>query len=94
MKYVRKTFDNREIRYNELSHQHLSNIVWFNKVFFNANSTVEKNLLSRKFNSELLPYHPHESFEAECRILSARGYLKPNGDIYFDGTKIGERIPC
>jgi len=92
---VRRTFDGRKIKYKDLDQQHLSNIIWFNKIFIGEEkSGFEKALIDLKFGGEVLPYRPHVDFKLECKILSKQGMLKESGEIYFRNELIGNRIPC
>lgn len=92
----RSTYDGRVIEYSNLSQQHLSNIIWFNKIFWNDDeSPLEKEELNKRFEGKRLPYKPSKEFEDEIKYLEAIGCIKEkNGKelIWFDGAVIGEIV--
>jgi len=92
----RSTYDGRVIDYSNLSQQHLSNIIWFNKIFWNDDeSPLEKEELNKRFEGKRLPYKPSKEFEDEIKYLEAIGCIKEkNGKelIWFDGAVIGEIV--
>lgn len=90
---VRGTFDGRWLMYSELTHQHLSNIMWFNKLIWedpDLDMYAVKEIKTR-FNSKLLPYAPLHRFEGEIDILYAKGYItnKNESDVIVNGVWVG-----
>lgn len=104
---VRVTFYGKEIKYKDLTHQHLSNIIWFNRINNGrfTLSTIEESMrdsidehkeIDERFGSIILPYKPLISFPAEIDALKDNGYLQPidehNSDIFIEGRWIGKVI--
>lgn len=99
----RKTFYGKTIEYKNLSHQHLSNIIWWNRIGANIdvttdlnhgdfeNSANECNELSR-FGNILLPYKPLISYREEIKDLEKRGYLVAINDIDYDIVIAGKWV--
>lgn len=83
-----------------MDHQHISNIYWYYKLLVDISyrdKTVEFILseIDRRFNGEVLPYKPMDSFKIEIDALKKKGYIQDNGlneDIIVNGEKIGEVI--
>lgn len=87
------TFDGRTIPYNEMTHQHLSNWYWYNKIILGNKPEAIQPLMDEieeRFDGEILNYRPHKKFYSEIGFLFSKGYLKPTGEIYYEGEKIGE----
>ena len=88
------TFDDRFVTFDEVTHQHISNAIWFNKVFNNRTKLNDKFMaqvdwtLTRRFNGELLPWKPLP-IPNEIKTLREMGLIDSNGDIIFEGVKIG-----
>lgn len=88
------TFDNRIIKMNELTHQHMSNIYYFtNYIFPQLYPQLVKNwiwfwILAR-FGGIVLPYHPVPEFTEERNYLQKMGYLKGNNEIVVNNEIIG-----
>jgi len=90
----RMTFDGRVVSLDEISHEHLSNIYWFNKLINAAWNDVSgwkayehklvTKVLAEKWNSVLLNYSPHRNSKEEIKLLDERGYL----EWYFDENGI------
>lgn len=80
------TFDNRFVSFNEVSHQHISNALWFNEVFNNRTSRNDKFMeqvewvLRKRFNGVRLPWAPLP-IPNELICLHEMGLITPNGDI-------------
>ncbi len=80
------TFDGRKIKFEELDHQHLSNILWFNEVFRGINrynSTLQFELgmeLQRRFNGNRLPWKPLP-IPNEINQLHRKGLIDKEGNI-------------
>ena len=91
-----KTWDDREMEFDSLTHQHLSNIYYFMKYlnprfYPSALQFFVKKYILVKFGG-ILQYHPDPKFVGERRVLIRLGYLKPNGDIIVDSKKIGSYV--
>lgn len=67
----------------EIDHQHLSNIYWFNIVLYNRIYLFVVKELHRRFDGELLPYIPDVRFENEIRSLEKKGFVS-----YINGKRI------
>lgn len=89
----RYTFDGRVLDYSELTHQHLSNIIWFDKIFFNRVDDFNMSQLYERFGGKILPYQPQQAFKEEIARLELKGMLVPglNGMtfIMYEGQIIG-----
>ena len=90
-----ETLDGRFIAPSKMSHSHLSNIIWFFRVFFSKQAkvihpSIEAELNSR-FNGILLPYMPPIVLFAEIQRLVEKGLTdgKIGSDIFLNGSKIG-----
>ena len=90
-----KTFDGRVVTFEEMEHQHMSNIYWFiNKVapINYYNDSIRKDImfwLKKRFNGLILYYKPVPEFTQEKAYLLRKGYLKPDGMIVVDNQVIG-----
>lgn len=97
MKY--KTFQNKTVDTDDLGHQHLSNIYWFNKILNGYDVTkldYINNRITTEFNGIILPYKPHPYFKMEIDELDKRGFLlwkEVDGlriaDIIYQGKTVG-----
>lgn len=102
---IRTTFYGKKINYKDLTHQHISNIIWFNKINHGRYSILseteslkfsrhEYKEIDERFGGIVLPYKPLISFKDEIDVLEDNGYLKPidnhNSNIIIDGKWIGE----
>lgn len=86
------TFDNRRIPIKDLTHQHLSNIVWWHSII-NAPCEVPKAELIRRFGEVLLlDYKPVTTFKQEIDFLFNKGYISSKTDsiITVKGKIIGK----
>lgn len=85
------TWDRRLVDLYTISHQHLSNIIYFMRL---VNPSFYPEKLQHKINhiliirfGDLLPYRPDPRFVNEKYYLQQKGYLQPNGDIVVNGNK-------
>ena len=94
------SFNGKTHTVETMNHQHISNIVWYYKLLVGATQR-EKTLkiimaeIGSRFDGEVLPYRPMDSFKIEIDELRRKGYIQDNGlneDIVVDGEKIGEVI--
>ena len=88
-----RTWNNKTIPFNELDHQHLSNIHYFMNLVhpaFYPKWLKEgiRNRLIIEFG-KILPYRPDPKFTEEKNYLRKLGFLKENNDIVVHGLKIG-----
>jgi hypothetical protein len=85
-----QTFDKRTISIKDLTDQHLSNIYWFSRIFFNLHvwQPILDEINSR-FGSidKVLEFKP-KPIDEEIESLRRAGLIK-NTDIIFLGEKIG-----
>jgi len=87
------TWDGRKVGIDEMSHQHMSNIYYYTnfvlgKYYPQSIKSEIHMLLIRKFGA-ILPYHPDTRFKQERDYLLELGYLRDNGDIVINGSKVG-----
>lgn len=95
MKYT--TFDKKVIDFDEIDHQHLSNIYWYNKICLNRGDLSLSNVIKSidlRFNGIVLPYRPLERFKDEIRHLDQNGMLiwnfdKTKADVIFRDEIVG-----
>ena len=88
-----KTFYGGEIALRELSHQHISNILWFFKLLYDTEPHEDiRGELNNRFGGIQLPYHPLVSFPAEIKALCLKGYTtgELNADIHVNGVWVGK----
>jgi hypothetical protein len=93
-----RTFENKTVNLNEVDHQHLSNIYWFNAVVNNKKCPdFIMDQINSRFNGSILSYIPKSTFKQEIDILDRDGLLEWKdvdgnrvADIVFMGQKIGE----
>lgn len=98
MKY--STFEGKQVDTNEIGHQHLSNIYWFNKVLFGRDPLkIILDRLKNEFNNEILPYRPKVTFTSEINLLEYYGLISwevidgiKRGNICYNGHVVGEVI--
>ena len=91
-KSKRVTFDGRNLEYNELPHQHLSNIYWFNTVLHKREHLHDYDLmvnLENRFGGIILPYKPLVEFKEEIAALKELGHTW-NNHIIHDNKVVGE----
>ncbi len=60
------TADKLQIKFNELEHQHVSNIHWFFKFFWKSEIPEIEELLQNKWGGKILSYKPVWDWEAEA----------------------------
>lgn len=95
------TFDDRFVSFVDVSHQHLSNALWFNEVFnaknrYNSDFMFELGMvLHKRFEGIRLPWAPLP-IPKEIQGLRDLGLIQENGDIIgncnttlFEGRVIG-----
>lgn len=87
------TFYGARIPISQLSHQHLSNIMWFYELVCSYKPVSQIQIeIDKRFGGIRLPYHPLISFPQEIDSLVNSGYTsgQPNADIVVDGKWIGK----
>ena len=94
---IYKNYKGQKTNFKEVSHDHLSNIYWFNKICNGYNDTTLKFVLDEikeRFNGHLLPYRPQWQFKNEIDFLEKLGHFlwneeKTKADIIYQGKIIG-----
>ena len=87
-------FDNRFVSFDKVSHQHISNAIWFNEVFNNRTKSNDKFMaqvdwvLTKRFSGWRLEWKPLP-IPKEIETLRKMGLIDSNGDIIFKGSRIG-----
>lgn len=87
------TFYGAAIEISDLSHQHLSNILWyFNLVLDRKPTELIQLELNKRFGGIKLPYHPLVSFPYELDVLEAKGFIQNrlNSDVVVNGQWVGK----
>jgi len=74
------TATGRKIPFNDLDHQHLSNIIWFYELLHNYEFKEMRDLLNQRFDGVLLDFKPLP-IPNELRALHLKGMLTNNGLI-------------
>lgn len=96
-RYVRKTFQGKQVPLEEMDDQHVQNVHWFNKIFGGQiDQFIELELVRRGIFYPT--YVPHIDSETEIRTLMSErvGFLsvKPREDggydLFYQGNRIGE----
>ena len=93
-----KTFDGKNVNLSTIDHQHLSNCFWYAKIIKGSTEDDLHHIsaeLTRRFNSELLPYRPNIAFEAEISELIKIGCIQCTENsafrtIVYKGKIVGE----
>ena len=94
---IYRNYKGERTDFENLTHQHLSNIYWFNKVC-NGYSDDKLNLfidaIRNRFENIILPYNPEYQFIEEIEYLNKRGHLiwnedKTRADIVYKGKVVG-----
>ena len=91
------SFNGRKTNLDEMDHQHLSNIYWFNRILNNVlpnRLTLITNITNTKFEGVILPYRPHPDFKGEVDRLEYLGLFKWNdqkteAEIWYEGKLVG-----
>ena len=89
------TFYGQSIPIEQMSHSHLSNILWyFELIKIFPLPEIQKEIIKR-FGGIRLPYKPLISFSEEIDFLENKGYLVPeegtqNQDIIVNNRWIGQ----
>lgn len=97
------TAENETIPFDKVTHQHWSNIYWYNFVFSNKNGMPKGNMINiakmalqrieDNFNGELLSWKPVYWFEINwlhgLDILSSGVRIKNRTEIFHYDKKIG-----
>ncbi len=86
------TFYGDVMELSKMSHQHLSNITYYNKLV--ARIPIPECInqeLAVRFGGIILPYAPLISFRIEIETLVRRGYTTglPDADVIVDGVWVG-----
>lgn len=89
----RHTFYGTVIDYKDLSHQHLSNILWYNELLLNGYpDSYAFRELNERFGGIRLPYSPVPSFNWEIDTLFELGYItnKRESEVVVNGRWVGK----
>jgi len=82
----------KKTKFSELNHQHLSNIIWFNKVFAGNHESYADILLTQelreRFDDRLLEWKPLP-IPSEIEWIHRTTIVDQYGNIFWQGTKIG-----
>lgn len=85
--------DGVQIPFNKLSHEHISNILWYKEIILNSDRYNDNAYfllsveLHKRFNGVRLPYKPIYDFEIE--FLNKNRMVDDMGNIYYKGDIIG-----
>jgi len=90
-------FKGQKTNFKEVTHSHLSNIYWYNKI---CNQVSESSLsfitkeIDERFNGVILPYNPQWEFQDEIKFLERNRYFswnqeKTKADIVYLGQVVG-----
>ena len=98
MKY--RNFDGKTEMISEMDHQHLSNIIWYNRIVLKNSKELEVFIkeIKIRFNDEVLPYRPHKNFKDEIKWLDDNEHFVWNKDktradiIIYDFESDGDKI--
>ena len=79
----------------ELSHQHLSNIMYYYELIVPSGHILHPRVneeLNKRFLGKRLPYRPLTIFRREISVLVSKGYTtgEPDANIIVDGKIIGQ----
>lgn len=86
----RRTFYGSTIDLNDITHQHLSNIYWFDILLNRGPSGMIKGVIKEKFGGRILMYSPHPNFKQEKVLLQSGNFLNSKNEIIYKNIKIGE----
>jgi hypothetical protein len=92
----------KRTKVSELTHQHLSNIIWWNEIFHDATYNIKSGFfkiqemllleLEQRFNNERLNWKPLPVPD-EIKYLRDMGLIMNNGDIIGNkNTKLDGKI--
>lgn len=88
------TFYGGRIPLSKISHQHLSNILYFYELVVDMIKPTPyiQMELDKRFGGIRLPYHPLVSFPEEIKVLVQKGYTtgELDADIIVNGKWIGK----
>lgn len=88
------TFYGDRIPLSKISHQHLSNILWYYELVVDGIKVTPhiQAELENRFGGIRLPYSPLLSFPEEIKALVEKGYTtgEPNADVIVNGKWVGK----
>lgn len=89
-----KTFYGANMSIDRLSHQHLSNILWYYEIVVNNPLDVQniQDIITNRYGGIRLPYRPMISFTQEINYLFIHGHItnKIDSNIIVDGKWVGK----
>ena len=88
------TFDGKQINVSDIDHQHLSNIYWYNLIVYGKPSETAVKELNKRFQGEILNYHPLLRFKQEIEYLETHDLLTwyDNGSYYSGYIKYDNKL--
>jgi hypothetical protein len=89
-----KTFEGRILHFEDMDHQHISNIFWFcvivsPELYDDTTKNDIINFIEYKHQGLVAPYKPVRGFMYEQDILHRKGYLMMDNSIVIKKIKIG-----
>ena len=81
------TYNGNKIPFGELSHQHLSNILWFYEIIHNYRYTIMEQELNNRFGGERLLWRPLP-IGGEISWLRRNGHILGNAIIKHGGNQV------
>lgn len=86
------TVDGRWINYENIDHQHASNIFYYvsfiaKNIYPDWTRRAIRNLLEDRFGGEKLPYDPY--YDWEKTLIKNKGLVDKDNKIIVDGIEIG-----
>lgn len=92
-----RTTYGKMINPSEMSHRHLSNIIWYFRIFWGSNPRAKPHPaigqeLDKRFGGVQLPYQPLIMFEDEISSLVKLGHTdgKLGSEIFVNGICVGK----
>lgn len=85
MQYEWTTFQGKKVTLETIDHQHLSNVYWYARIFFESIPGNVLKIISERFNGQVLEYRPHADFEQEIQALENKGML-----VWYDRLSGGK----
>lgn len=92
------TADNQQILFKDVTHQHWSNIFWYNLIFSELSGMPKSKMINncqiaveninKRFDKKILDWKPVYKFELNW--LKERNWVNDKNEIIHNGDKIGE----
>lgn len=93
------TFQGRQVTFDTVDHQHLSNVYWYSLICLETPIQHLKGIMDKieeRFNGQLLPYRPHSKFRQEIvTLLGIKDCMRMSADktcieIWYKDVRVGE----